>query len=153
MRLLCTFQRLEGEATSEGLCLNSTAVDGVSDRFLVVASSVGRTSVSTREKEPPARTSSTRHDPQEVVCAGPSPRVLARTGMVKASEGLLPFIRPGLVEECSVSRDGIRQDFVIMERPGSDGELRLELDLRGARAEQADYGARLLLNESGRTIA
>src|SRR5437667_2578783 len=41
-RLRCVFQRLEGEATREGLWLSSTANDAVSEPFRVVASSVGR---------------------------------------------------------------------------------------------------------------
>jgi hypothetical protein len=41
-QLRCIFQRLEGEATSEGLWLTSTVVNAVNDRFRVVASSVAR---------------------------------------------------------------------------------------------------------------
>src|SRR5213593_1343307 len=41
-RLRCVFQRLEGEATREGLWLSSTANDAVSEPFRVVVSSVGR---------------------------------------------------------------------------------------------------------------
>src|SRR5207253_10819253 len=42
-RLRCAFQRLEGEATREGLWLTSTVTNAVSDRFCVTAFSVGRT--------------------------------------------------------------------------------------------------------------
>src|SRR5438034_1303850 len=41
-RLRCVFQRLEGEATREGLWLTSTVTNGVNDRFRVVAAEVGR---------------------------------------------------------------------------------------------------------------
>jgi len=41
-RLRCVFQRLEGEATREGLWLTSTVTNGVNDRFRVVAAQVGR---------------------------------------------------------------------------------------------------------------
>ena len=41
-RLRCDFQKLEGEATAEGLWLTSTANGGKGDRFRVVARSVGR---------------------------------------------------------------------------------------------------------------
>src|SRR5947207_11550998 len=41
-RLRCVFQRLEGEATREGLWLNSTATNTVNDRFCVVAAEIGR---------------------------------------------------------------------------------------------------------------
>ena len=43
-RLRCVFQRLEGEATREGLWLTSTVTNGVNDRFRVVAAAVGRQS-------------------------------------------------------------------------------------------------------------
>jgi hypothetical protein len=50
-RLRCVFQKLEGQATAEGLWLNSTA-DGVKgDRFRVMAVSVGRTA--NRVRTPP----------------------------------------------------------------------------------------------------
>src|SRR4051794_39896080 len=42
-RLRCVFQRLEGEATQEGLWLISTTTDAVKDRFRVIATAVGRT--------------------------------------------------------------------------------------------------------------
>jgi hypothetical protein len=41
-RLRCVFQRLEGEATREGLWLTSTVTNGVNDRFRVTAAEVGR---------------------------------------------------------------------------------------------------------------
>jgi len=41
-RLRCVFQRLEGEATREGLWLTSTVTNGVDDRFRVTAAEVGR---------------------------------------------------------------------------------------------------------------
>ena len=41
-RLHCVFQRLDGEATREGIWLTSTATNSVKDRFRVVAVAVGR---------------------------------------------------------------------------------------------------------------
>src|SRR3989442_15813749 len=41
-RLRCVFQRLEGQATREGLWLTSTVANGVNDRFRIVATGVGR---------------------------------------------------------------------------------------------------------------
>src|SRR6266702_3762561 len=40
-RLRCVFQRLEGEATREGLWLTSTVTNTVNDRFRVTAAEVG----------------------------------------------------------------------------------------------------------------
>src|SRR5664279_222390 len=42
-RLHCVFQRLDGDATAEGLWLTSTVTNTVSDRFRVTAMAVGRT--------------------------------------------------------------------------------------------------------------
>src|SRR5437762_1658363 len=41
-RLRCVFQRLEGEATREGLWLTSTVTNAVNERFRVTAVVVGR---------------------------------------------------------------------------------------------------------------
>ena len=45
-RLRCVFQRLEAEATREGLWLTSTVTNAVHDRFRIVATAVGREMVS-----------------------------------------------------------------------------------------------------------
>jgi hypothetical protein len=47
-RLRCVFQKLEGQATPEGLWLTSTAAAANSERFRVVASAVGRKQSSVR---------------------------------------------------------------------------------------------------------
>src|SRR5258706_11914702 len=82
-RLRCVFQQLEGEATPEGLWLTSTVSNALAERFCVVASSVGR-----RAEEMEA---------------------LSRTSMVTSDSQTVRLIRPGLVEEYSVSMDGVRQ--------------------------------------------
>jgi hypothetical protein len=57
-----------------------------------------------------------------------------------------------LIEEYSVSVDGLRQDFVLPERPPGEEALRVELKVSGARAEAAYDGARLVLEGSGRKL-
>src|SRR3954451_3982599 len=48
-QLRCTFQRLEGQVASDGLCLQSTAVDAAGGRFQVKAALVTRsTEVATK---------------------------------------------------------------------------------------------------------
>ena len=74
-------------------------------------------------------------------------------GAVVVVDKVVQFTRPGLTEEYSVSADGVRQDFVVTERPAGAGELRVELGLSGARAEVAVYGAKLRLEGSGRELA
>src|SRR6185436_19200170 len=106
---------------------------------------------------------------------------LATAGNVSMDGWSVRFTRPGLIEEYSVSMDGVRQDFVVLERPdfpltsslsslgrsapgdGSERErmarapgeaaLRLEMEVSGARTEPLANGARLVLEGSGREIA
>jgi hypothetical protein len=63
------------------------------------------------------------------------------------------FSRPGLVEEYSVSMDGVRQDFVVTEKPAGAGHLQVRLGVAGAKVEAMVGGARLVLPQSGRKIA
>ena len=67
---------------------------------------------------------------------------LPTTGTVSVADQLARFIRPGLTEEYSVSMDGVRQDFVVGQRPGGEGPLRVELEVAGAKAEPLVNGAR-----------
>jgi len=69
------------------------------------------------------------------------------------AENLARFIRPGLTEEYSVSVDGVRQDFIIEQRPVGAGPLRVELVVAGAQVEPLADGAQLVLENSGRKIA
>jgi hypothetical protein len=72
---------------------------------------------------------------------------------VEVAGQVVRFTRPGLAEEYSVSMDGVRQDFVVPERPPGDGQLEVQLEVSGAWVEQTTYGAQLVLEKSGRRIA
>ncbi|MGV3663811.1 MAG: hypothetical protein ACO1TE_26810 [Prosthecobacter sp.] len=122
--LRCGFQKLDGRASEQGLWLASTEPGG-SEEFRIVAQAFGRGEMNS----------------------------LPGTGRVTASDKLVQLVRPGLVEEYSVSADGVRQDFVILLRPDGGGQLRVALDVEGARAEAAELGAKLVLKSSGREIA
>lgn len=74
-------------------------------------------------------------------------------GRVETSENVTRFLRPGLTEEYSVSVDGVRQDFIIQQRPAGEGELRVELDVTGATVAPLGNGVRLTLHGSGRQLA
>src|SRR5439155_15264474 len=78
---------------------------------------------------------------------------LARTGVVQVADTVVRFLRPGVREEYTVSMDGVRHDFVVLERPAGAGELAVRLAVSGARVEPAADGARLVLENSGRKIA
>lgn len=130
-QLCCAFQRLEGLVTRKGLWLSSTA-DSPGDRFRVVAVAVGRTGDFSFGEI---------FATQDVF------------GVVKVTDKMARFIRPSLTEEYSVSVDGVRQDFIVKQRPLGEGELRVELDVTGAKAEPMGNGARLVLDGSGRKLA
>jgi len=78
---------------------------------------------------------------------------IADMGTVALDGQTARFTRPGLVEEYRVSMDGVRQDFVVLERPAGTGELAVRLAVSGARVEPLAGGARLVLENSGRKIA
>jgi hypothetical protein len=146
-RLRCVFQRLEGQVTPEGLWLTSTAQGATGERFRVVAVAVGRQEGG--RASPRAQTSSGKV--REPGLAGTL--ALPGAGTVEVAEGLARLVRPNLVEEYSVSVDGVRQDFVVGEKPGGEGALRVELEVAGAQAEPLVKGARLVLVGSGRKLA
>jgi hypothetical protein len=138
-RLHCAFQRMDGEVTGEGLWLTSTASNQAADRFRLTAMAVGHTSW--------------RADSQTGWPNQTQVTELPASGTVSVDGQTVRFTRPGLVEEYSVSIDGVRQDFVVSEKPAGSGELRLRLAVSGARVEQTAYGAQLTLPQSGRKIA
>ena len=85
--LRCVFQKLEGEATCEGLWLTSTVTNSVNDRFRIVAAAVGREGGSVERvasERQSAEPSPTLHAPR-----------LPRTGTVAVVEKLVRFVRPG----------------------------------------------------------
>ncbi len=156
-RLRCVFQRLEGEATTEGLWLTSTVTNGVNDHFRVVAADVRRLT-STGNLKP-----ETQNEVESLLASAATDRgTLPRTGTVQFADKLVRFTRPGVIEEYSVSMDGVRQDFII-EHPLLNpqlstlnrraGELAVRLAVSGARVEPAVGGAQLVLENSGRRIA
>jgi hypothetical protein len=150
-RLRCVFQRLEGEATREGLWLTSTVTNAVNDRFRLVATEVGRVS-----PYAPGHFARERQNLETSVGAhGVAHHAmrLPNHGNVSIDGQSVRFTRPGLVEEYTVSMDGMRQDFLVLERPGDAGELALRLAVSGARVAPAALGARLVLENSGRKIA
>lgn len=119
-------QRLEGEATEEGLWVSSVSETEGGGRFRIRAESVGRMSI--------------RVD-------------LAATGNVAADDERIRWVRPGLVEEYSTGSDGIRQDFVVLEKPAGNGDLRVGLSVAGARVEGSGNAVRLVVESSGRVIS
>lgn len=157
-RLRCVFQKLEGEATSEGLWLSSSVTNMESDRFRVVAAAVGRAAI-LKMSNPITPTLSPSDG--ERLADRPGEGTLPSSGNVSIDGQTVRFTRPGLVEEYSVSMDGVRQDFLVLEKPAINNqlstinspELRLELSVSGARVEQTAAGAQLILDNSGRKIA
>ena len=143
-RLRCVFQQLEGEATREGLWLTSTITNAVTDRFRLVAVEVGRGTPSAPSAVGGATDRSAKIQPST------SGLQLPATGTVSIDGQSVRFTRPGLVEEYTASMDGVRQDFVVLERPPGLGEVVLRLAVSGARVESAAFGAQMVLANSGR---
>ena len=137
--LHCVFQRLDGEATSDGLWLTSTVTNAANDRFRVTAVSLGRKTA----------------DAIFNFASPESCSPLAEAGEVSVSGQTARLSRPGLTEEYSVSMDGVRQDFIVEQAPPSppSSELVVKLAVAGAQVEAAADGARLVLDHSGRKIA
>ena len=106
-RLHCVFQRLDGEATPEGLWLTSTVTNTVSDRFRVTATAVGR--VTPCAPGAADRTSNIQHPTSNIQ--------LEDAGIISISGQTVRLSRTGLAEEYSVSMDGVRQDFIVEQAP------------------------------------
>src|SRR5439155_467198 len=83
----------------------------------------------------------------------PRSHALADAGTLTLDGQTVRFIRPGLTEEYSVGLDGVRQDFIIEQRPVGAGPLRVELVVTGAKVEPLADGAQLVLENAGRKIA
>ncbi|HWB04295.1 MAG TPA: hypothetical protein VG796_14800 [Verrucomicrobiales bacterium] len=126
-RLHCASQHLDGEVTGEGLWLTSTE----------------------RQEEGRVRVTATAFG------QGDSNAMLPTRGEVSIAGKTVRFVRPGLVEEYTVSIEGVRQDFVVMEKPpgATGGELCVELAVQGARVAETAYGAELVFERGGRKIA
>lgn len=123
-RLRCVFQRLNARVTPQGLWLISTKDGAKGQPFRVVACAMGRGVMET----------------------------LPSSGKVEVAGQVARFIRTELTEEYSVSIDGLKQDFVIEQRPPGDGPVHLELEVDGAKAEPLTDGARLVLADNERNM-
>ncbi len=88
-----------------------------------------------------------------VVASAINDAALSGAGEISIHDGRVQFMRPGLVEEYSVSVDGVRQDFVVLAKPEGAGTLRVGLSVDGAEVRETVGGAELALAESGRRIA
>src|SRR6266481_260710 len=166
-RLRCAFQKLEGEATREGLWLTSTVTNAVKERFRVTAVVVGRQSAMAGDERlaPTSLQESSvrsamfianvpgdsqaplgaacddeesarrpmplltelerdsvgwlfyKHGAPNGACAqagqcevpGLNGCSIATTGTVSLDGEIVRFTRPGLIEEYTVSMDGVRQ--------------------------------------------
>ena len=128
-RLRAIMQRIEGEATAEGLWLSSTADEdaGLVNRFRVRAVEMGRMG---------------RMSP------------IGLTGVVQATKDAAVWLRPGLAEEYSVSSEGVRQDFVVAAAPAGAGSWKWRARgrrkrLMGPRSRSTPRGARWLTTACG----
>ncbi len=124
VRLHTGFQKLAGTVTREGLSLASTEAGGGTLKLTATAIGRGATKLVS----------------------------LPAMGRVAVAGQSVTFTRPGLVEEYSVSVDGVRQDFIVEDRLAGVEDLSVDLALSGATAEAAADGAKLVLTGSGREL-
>lgn len=124
--LRCDLQKLSGLLGEDGLWIASSRAGGEA-RFRIKAAGIGR-------------------GQSDALC-------LPDDGEVSPGDGKARFVRPDLVEECSVNAEGIRQDFIVTARPPGDGTMRLELEVSGAVVEAAAEGVSLIVRGTGRRIA
>ena len=131
VHLRAELQDLEAVVTGSGLWIKSTTEEdtGMTPHFRVRAMGVRRGSA-------------------EETLLSPAGHVSADCDSSKVS-----YVRPELIEEYSTSVDGVRQDFVLLQRPsGRMAPLEVRLDVTGAQVEKADYGAKLTLPSTGREL-
>ncbi|HRK13536.1 MAG TPA: hypothetical protein PK490_04570 [Prosthecobacter sp.] len=158
--LRALMQDLEAEAAPDGLWLTSTADEdaGKPHRLRVRAVGLGRAAAPSAAVvfgiggpgSPAAISAATA-----LGAPGALPlHALPASGPVRAGKDAAVWVRPGLVEEYRVSTDGVRQDFIVMQRPAGAGEeLAVDLEVTGARAETAAYGVKLTVSATGRELA
>ena len=122
----CDLQKLNVQARKDGLWILSSSDEG-NETFRIKAASLGRDhQIGTR---------------------------LPDEGVVSMDRDKVRYNRSFVVEEYSVSAEGVRQDFIVKERPAGYGAMILDLDLSGANAESSPDGIMLELDRCGRRIA
>jgi len=124
-RLISPVQQLEGVVTVQGLSVHST-VQGREGAFSLHVVGLSREG---------------------------SVTPVSTGGDVLLDGSLVRLVRSDVVEEFSVSEDGIRQDFLLNRAPQGQGRLRLELVADGATVAPAPHGVWLVFANSGRMLA
>jgi hypothetical protein len=124
-RLECRMQDLQAEVTMSGVKIISTSKSEGGGSFTIRPCGLGRAEL--MKKLP-----------------GVADWMNMKDGVVKVSRGKV-------VEEYTSSGDGIRQDFVVSERPRGTGKLVLGVAIKGATAKKMNEEIRLKL-ESGRNL-
>ena len=143
VQLRCSVQSLAGIATSQGLWLASTADAVENAPFRLAATGIGRAVA------PPTHP----NQQSDFSFQAKSRLVLPDRGSVSVLGSVVCWVRPGLTEEYSVNMDGVRQDFVIENRPVGVGALAVELSTTGASVTAASVGIVLTLEGSHRELA
>lgn len=124
--IVCALQRLQGGADANGLWLRST-VDGQSqEKFSLRSVALGR--------------------------SGGQMQALPIEGDVEVVGETAKWLRQEVVEEFSVSADGVRQDFIVHNRPDGEGELAIAVEVSGATLRSVDDGVLLIPSASSREL-
>ncbi|MDP4290487.1 MAG: hypothetical protein Q8908_05350 [Bacteroidota bacterium] len=121
-RLDCRMQDLQAEITMSGTRIQSTSESEGQGVFSIRAAGIGRESF---KKELPVAAE-----------------------WVNSTDGVISAKHGGVVEEYKTSGDGIRQDFVIIGKPGGKGKLVLEISVEGANLTLTKYGIQVRMISS-----
>ncbi|MBN1575655.1 MAG: hypothetical protein JW913_03835 [Chitinispirillaceae bacterium] len=126
--LECRTQDLQAEITINGAQLRSTSESEGIGSFSIAADKIGRSDAAQR-------------------LSNKLQRVVANGSVVSIERG-------NVIEEFSISSTGIRQDFVIIDRPRGNGDLLLELAIEGATAQfgKTDDCVELLMHNGRKLI-
>jgi hypothetical protein len=126
-RLECRMQDLQAEVTMNGTTIRSTSESEGEGEFSIRAAWIGRENAM---KE-----------------------ITALVDFVDADDGAVRSRRGNVVEEYTVSGDGIKQDFIITSRPGGKGRLVLELAVEGAEVRTGEVDGAIEIGvEGGRKL-
>ncbi len=125
--IICKLQAIEALVTQSGISIKSISKSEGSGTFNMKVAGLGRV----KDKLSP----------------------LSSDATVKVSNNCAQIVHPEIVEEFTVSGDGIRQDFIVTKKPEGNDELVLAIGLGSATAELSGSALKIRLTETGREFA
>ena len=141
--IVCKLQAIEASVMPSGISIKSTSDTEGGGAFSMKVAGLGRTNGLGGDGSPS----------RPFISGGFGETALSPEAKVSVSQDCARIVRPELVEEYTVSGDGIRQDFIVSKRPDGVGALVLAVGLGGATSELSGSGLKITLAETGREFA